>query len=195
MGPSESERRRRCERRPAATLRQELVLRMAAMARHPQLVDYDVAAAVVHPGDREMQARCEVLTDGRADEFDAASARLAAVRGNDVVATARLTLWSPVVGFMVEHELLDVDIPLVLGPRAAELSAVMVAEPRIRERLFLALAMLAARVAAAHAIEHLYVVSTADDVRALDGFDATPLGPGAALVDLETQAWEPRRVS
>ncbi len=163
------------------------------MARQPHLVDYDLTAVVVHPADRELRSRCAELTAGGPDSYEGASVRLAVRAGDEVVGTARVTLWSPVVGFLVEHEPVDAYPDLSLGPRSAELSDVVVVDPALRERVFLALAMLASRVSAAHGIENLYVVASVDDVRALDGFEVETLGPTVARVDLHSQSWEPRR--
>jgi hypothetical protein len=178
-------------RRPSATLRQELVLRMAAMARQPALTAFGVRASVVHPADRELGHRCEELGGLPQDTYDAVSMRIVARADDALVGAARVTLWSPVVGFMVEHEVTVPRGALVLGPRTAELSHVVGdGDAVVAPGVFLALVMLAGRVTSVHGVDHLYVVGPPELVASLHALEPSSLAANAARVDLQSQPWE-----
>ncbi len=176
-GPEGPGAARREPRPPGVTLRQELVLRMAAMARQPGYVTAELHAAVVHPADRALLADCGALTAAPPDRYDEASVHLVVRRGDDVVGTARVTLWSPTVGFMVERALRDHDADLVLGPRTAEVSRVVGDDDAST-----ALVHLAAQVAATYGHWHLYVL--ADRAPFVGDYVMTELARGVAIIDL-----------
>jgi hypothetical protein len=177
-------------RHSGATLRQELTLRMAAMARHPAVAMSGVEARVVHPADREQHARCRDLGPPATDVYEDASVRLLATsESGSVIGTARLTLWSPVVGFMVEHEVDDPHRELVLGPRTAELSGMLATgTPREQTHVWLTFTRLAYRVASAHGLDHLYVIADPEHITAIVAPGVTAITTNAARIDLNARS-------
>ncbi len=161
---------------------------MAAMARHPAVATSGVQARVVHPADREQYARCRELGEV-SDAYEGASVRMLATSDTGtVIGTARLTLWSPVVGFMVEHEVDDPRRELVLGPRTAELSAmVAVGTTREQTHIWLTLTRLAYRVAGAHGLDHLYVIADPRHIIAIVSPGAYAISATAARIDLKAR--------
>ena len=163
---------------------------MAAMARHPVVATSGVQARVVHPADREQYARCRELGELATDTYEDASVRLLATSDTGaVIGTARLTLWSPVVGFMVEHEVDDPRRELVLGPRTAELSAMVAAgTPREQTHIWLTFTRLAYRVASAHGLDHLYVIADPEYITAIVSPGVCAITANAARVDLKARS-------
>ena len=162
---------------------------MAAMARQPAVEIGGVQARVVHPADREQYARCRDLGAPATDAYEDASVRLLATSDTGaVIGTARMTLWSPVVGFMVEHEVDDPRRELVLGPRTVELSA-MAATGGAREQtqIWLTFTRLAYRVASAHGLDHLYVIADPEHITAIVAPGVCALTDHAARVDLRAR--------
>jgi hypothetical protein len=166
-----------------------LTLRMAAMARQPAVATSGVQARVVHPADREQYARCRELGPLTDDGYEDASVRLLATSDTGaVIGTARITLWSPVVGFMVEHEVEDPRRELVLGPRTAELSAMVgLGTAREQTHIWLTFTRLAYRVASAHGLDHLYVIADPEHITAIVSPGVCALTDHAARVDLKAR--------
>ena len=162
---------------------------MAAMARQPAVATSGVQARVVHPADRELHARCRELGPLSTDAYEDASVRLLATSDTGAaIGTARMTLWSPVVGFMVEHEVDDRQRELVLGPRTAELSAMAaIGTPREQTHIWLTFTRLAYRVASAHGLDHLYVIADPEHITAIVAPGVCALTEHAARVDLNAR--------